>query len=254
MFFVLSKTIAFLAKPIEILLLLTLLMMLSKNRTKRKRLGLVFLITFYCFSCPLIIDWLMKQYETPTQSIDSTPNYTYGIVLTGGLINESKSIGNKLHVGSQADRLWQAVELYKDKKIKKIIISGGDGYHKITPNTPTENDKAKEFLIKSGVSSGDIIQEIRAVNTYENAKFSRELLERNSQKVLIITSGFHLKRALACFKKQKIDADGFACAPISENYDIKWQDIFPSMDAFRNSDIIANEIIGLIIYKALGYI
>ena len=98
------------------------------------------------------------------------------------------------------------------------------------------------------------MQEKDAVNTYENAKFTKSLLPKNSGKVLIITSGFHLKRALACFKKQTINADGFAATPISDNYPFKWQDLIPAMGAFRDADILANEIIGLAVYKILGYI
>ena len=71
------------------------------------------------------------MYEFSNYEIVNSKNYDYGIVLTGGLINESKSLGDNIHLGPQSDRLWQTAELYKAKKITKIIISGGDGFHKI---------------------------------------------------------------------------------------------------------------------------
>lgn len=254
MFFVLSKTISLVLKPLGILFLLALLSLITKNHTKKKRLTAVFLVLLYLFSCPAIINPIFKSYEFPTSPISSTENYTYGILLTGGLVNESKSQNDNLFIGPQGDKLWQTVELYRAVKIRKIIISGGDGFKRKSKNFATENDKAREFLIKTGVNSIDIIQEKEAVNTYENAKFTKTLLPKNSDKVIIITSGFHLKRALACFKKQNINADGFATTPISENYPFKWQDLIPAMDAFKNADILANEIIGLVVYKILDYI
>ncbi len=254
MFFVLSKTISFVLKPLGILFLLAILSLITKNHTKKKRLIGVFLVLLYFFSCPAILNKFIKAYEFPTSQIQNTKKYTYGVLLTGGLINESKSQDSALFLGPQGDRLWQTVELYRAKKIQKIIISGGDGYDRKKENHATENDKAREFLIKTGVYVGDILQEKDAVNTYENAKFTKKLLLPQTEKVLVITSAFHLKRALACFKKQKIYADGFATTPISENYPFKWQDLIPKMDAFKNADILANEIIGLVVYKILGYI
>ncbi|MCP9764415.1 YdcF family protein [Lacihabitans soyangensis] len=254
MLFVLSKTISFVLKPIGILFLLALLSFITKNRTKKKRLNGAFLILLYFFSCPAIINKFIQAYEFPSAKIQNTKNYTYGILLTGGLVNESKSQDSALFLGPQGDRLWQTVELYRANKIKKIIISGGDGYERQSLTFATENDKAREFLLKSGVDAEDILREKDAVNTYENAKFTKKLLPQKTEKVLVITSGFHLKRAIACFKKQNIDADGFATTPISENYPFKWQDFIPTMDAFKNLDILANEMIGLAVYKTLGYI
>ncbi len=254
MFFLLSKTISFLLKPLGILFLLAVLSLITKNHTKKKRLTGAFLVLLYFFSCPAIINTIFKSYEFPTSPISSTQNYTYGILLTGGLVNESKSQNDNLFIGPQGDRLWQTVELYRAGKIRKIIISGGDGFERKSKNFATENDKAREFLIKTGVNAKDILQEKDAVNTFENAKFTKKLLPRKTEKVLVITSGFHLKRALACFKKQQINADGFATTPISENYPFKWQDLIPAMDAFKKTDILSNEIIGLAVYKTLGYI
>lgn len=254
MFFIFSKTIAFLAKPIGILFLLALFTIFFKNHTKRKRTGLLFLVILYIFSCPAIINPIVRAFEIPTRAISQLKSYNYGIVLTGGLINESKSLGENLFLGPQADRLWQAIELYKAQKIRKILITGGDGFDRAKQNRPTENNKAKDFLIKSGVQHEHILQEQNAVNTYENAKFTSKILEKHTDTVLIITSGFHLRRALACFEKLNVSVEGFACSPISDNYDFKWQDLFPSMDALRSSDIIANELIGLATYKLMGYI
>ncbi len=254
MFFVLSKTLAFLLKPIGILFIIALFNLSPKNRTKNKRMTIAFLVILYIFSCPAIINYILKMYEFSTYEIVNAKNYDYGIVLTGGLVNESKSLGDNVHLGPQSDRLWQAAELYKAKKINKIIISGGDGFHKFDSLIPTENDKSRDFLIKVGVKPEDIIQEKRAVNTHENAKFSKQVLANYNKNVLVITSAFHLKRALACFEKEKLKADWCATSPISDNYKFKLQDLIPSSDTFNDAETIANELVGLIAYKFMNYI
>ncbi|MCP9746673.1 YdcF family protein [Lacihabitans sp. CS3-21] len=254
MFFVLSKTLAFLLKPIGILFILTLFNLSLKNRTKNKRMTIGFLVILYIFSCPAIINYMLKMYEFPTHEIVNSKNYEFGIVLTGGLINESKSLGDNIHLGPQSDRLWQTAELYKAKKITKIMISGGDGFHKIDPLIPTENDKSRDFLIKVGVNPEDIIQEKKAINTHENAKFSKQLLPNYKKTVLVITSAFHLKRALACFEKEKLKADWYATSPISRNYNFKLQDLIPSSGTLSDAETIANELVGMVVYKFMGYI
>jgi uncharacterized SAM-binding protein YcdF (DUF218 family) len=254
MFFVLSKTFSFLAKPIGILFILGLFSISLKNRTKKKRLAIAFLVILYVFSCPAIVNLAIKAYEFPTYEISETKNYQYGIVLSGGLVNESKSIGDNINLGSQGDRLWQTAELYMAGKISKIIISGGDGFNRIDTRIPTENDKSRDFLLKVGVNPEDIIQEKRAVNTHENAKFCKLILSNYNEKVLVISSAFHLKRAVACFEKEKLKADWYATSPISDRYGFKIQDLVPSSDTFNNAETIVNEVVGLIVYKAMNFI
>ncbi len=254
MFFVLSKTLAFLLKPIGILFILALISLSLKNRTKNKRMTIAFLVILYIFSCPAIINYVIETYEFSTYEVSNAKNYEYGIVLTGGLINESQSLGDNIHLGPESDRLWQAAELYKAKKINKIIISGGDGYHKIDSLIPTENDRSRDFLLKVGVNLEDIIQEKRSVNTHENAKFCKQILSNYNKNVLVITSAFHLKRALACFEKEKLKSDWYATSPISRNYNFNFQDLIPSSNAFNDAETIANELIGLVVYKFMGYI
>jgi uncharacterized SAM-binding protein YcdF (DUF218 family) len=254
MFFVLSKTISFLAKPIGILFVLALFILSLKNHTKKKRMTIAFLVILYIFSSRAILNPLMEVYEFPTHEISKMQNYDYGIVLTGGLINESKSSGENIHLGQQADRLWQTAALYKAKKIKKIIISGGDGFNKSSRLLLTENNKSRDFLVKVGVRGEDIIQERKAVNTHENAIFCKQILPNYNKPVLIITSAFHLKRALACYEKENLKAHGYATSPISDNYPFKLQDLIPSSDTLNDADTLVNELIGLAVYKAMGYI
>jgi uncharacterized SAM-binding protein YcdF (DUF218 family) len=254
MFFIISKTISFVVKPLGLLLIMTLLQLFIKNHTKRKKLTIFILVYLYICSSPAIVNFCMSILEIPKLDIINVKNYQIGVVLSGGLINESKSTNQNLHLGNQADRMWQAAELYKMGKVKQILISGGDGFNETDKDYIYENDKARDFLIKCGVSPEDIMQEKKSVNTHENAFFSSKMIKNKTEKVLIITSGFHLKRALACFRKQNVLCDGYPSSQISQNTKSTYLDFIPSVNSFYSLDLLAKEYIGMLVYKIFGYI
>ena len=58
-----------------------------------------------------------------------------------------------------------------------------------------------------GIPSSAILQEGKSVNTHENAIFTQEILEeQNINKILLVTSAFHMPRSLKIFQHLGIDA------------------------------------------------
>lgn len=107
----------------------------------------------------------------------------------------------------QKYRIEKAVELYKQGRIKKLILSGGNGGISNECNdNRTEAELMKMLAIKMGVKEEDIYLEDKSNNSIENSlnviKLLNLLANINDIKGLIlITSQFHLKRCLAIFKK-----------------------------------------------------
>lgn len=169
-------------------------------------------------------------------------------------MNEEKPPVENLFLGSHADRFTQALLLYKEKKLKKILISGGD-LKLVSRPIQSEGKLAAEFLIKCGVKPSDIILENRAVNTYQNAKFTAELIRKNypGQKYILLSSASHLPRAIACFEKQ-----GFRITPFGTDYMSKkrrflWIQLIPSGYALDDAQTLMHEWVGFLIYKLMGY-
>ena len=257
MFFILSKSLSFFIKPLGIIILLLTIQYFIKNRTKKKRINLLILVLLYIFSCPAIVDYFIRKWEIPFSQIENTKPAEFGILLTGGLVKEDHSTGSKVHVGPQADRTWQAAELYRIGKIKKILISGGDGFKNDRGEQFSENNKTKDFLIRVGVNHKDIFQEKNAVNTFENARNCKaffEKMEINANNNILITSGLHMKRALACFKKQNIKCSPFCTTPETGSEKLTFLDFIPKAECFFESDQLFNEYIGMFVYKIMGYI
>ena len=91
------------------------------------------------------------------------------------------------------DRMNTAIKLYKNKKIKKIIVSGS-GY---------EVNAMKKYAIKNGVLENDIIGDNSGFNTFSSMKNIE-----NAKNIIIISQKYHLPRALFIASHFNIDAIG----------------------------------------------
>lgn len=95
-------------------------------------------------------------------------------------------------------RLDQAVEYLNENPQTRVIVSGGQGR-----NEPvSEAAGMKQYLVDAGIASERIEKEDRSTNTYENLKFSGELLDRKNNRVVIVTNNFHVFRSVKIAKKQ----------------------------------------------------
>lgn len=254
MFFLISKVLSFLIKPIGLIFIS--LFLIWKNR-KSKRVKTYILgsgLLFYILSNELIINELCLLYEYPAIARSEIKTHDIGIVLTGGLMNEEKAPVENLFLGNHADRFAQALLLYKEKKIQKILITGGD-LKLISRPIKSEGKLAAEFLIKCGVNPEDIILEGKSVNTYQNAKFTAELLRRQypDQRYILLSSAVHLPRAIDCFKKQKLAVTAFGTDYMAKKRRLLWVQLIPSGYALQDAQTLMHEWAGQLTYKIMGY-
>jgi uncharacterized SAM-binding protein YcdF (DUF218 family) len=69
----------------------------------------------------------------------------------------------------------------------------------------TTPEIAKRQLMSLGVPEQKIILENKSINTEQNAKFTKKLLEEhNLQRPILVTSAFHMERAVRNFKANDI--------------------------------------------------
>jgi len=108
-------------------------------------------------------------------------------------------------------RLDKAVAYLAANPDTKVIVSGGQG-----PNEAiTEASGMREYLINAGIAGERISMEDKSSNTYENLVFSRELLDSQNDRVVIVTNNFHVYRTLKIAKKQGYTkAEGLAASAV----------------------------------------
>ncbi|WP_300621969.1 YdcF family protein [uncultured Fusobacterium sp.] len=102
-----------------------------------------------------------------------------------------------VYSGDSGERTVKGVELLKDGYAEKIIFSGGAVYDNVRMA-----DLMEAHAIKLGVDPNKIIKDREAGTTYENALFTRDLLEANGyKKIILVTSNYHSRRSYLTTKK-----------------------------------------------------
>jgi len=95
-------------------------------------------------------------------------------------------------------RLDVSIRYLKDNVKTIVIVAGGRGkYEDIT-----EAQAMREYLLVNGVGEARIILEDKSRNTIENIRNSRALIRDTSTRIVLVTSDFHIFRALSIAKKQ----------------------------------------------------
>lgn len=102
-----------------------------------------------------------------------------------------------------ADRVDTAIELYRARKVDRILVSG-DNRH------PSYNEpKAmQDYLIERAVAPRDVIVDYAGRSTYETCLRAREVF--GLQRAVLVSQGYHLPRALYIANQLGLDAVGMA--------------------------------------------
>lgn len=119
------------------------------------------------------------------------------IVLGSGLINDQVP-------PLLAQRIRKGVHYYHKLKHKPIMIfSGGKG----DDESISEAQAMSDYALTLDVNPSHILLEDQSLNTYQNLLYSKKLFNKKDH-VLIVTSNFHVFRALLLSRKLKIKAKG----------------------------------------------
>ena len=113
-------------------------------------------------------------------------------------------------------RLTAALESYqKDRQL--IIVCGAQGGNEPRP----EGDVMRDWLTARGVPEGDVVAETESFNTRENLENAKDIMDsRGLSRALVVTSDYHVARALALCRQVGIDAVGKG-SPSKPEYFIK---------------------------------
>ena len=151
--------------------------------------GLILLISVICLT-------LILSKSTDRTAENSTDIKT--ILVLGSRINQ-----NKKPAKITQERLDAALLLAKNNPQAKIIVSGAKG----ADEPVSEAFSMKNYLITHHISADRIISEDKAGDTAETIAYSKKYFDG---KTVIVTSDFHLYRALYLAKQEGVKVEGFA--------------------------------------------
>jgi uncharacterized SAM-binding protein YcdF (DUF218 family) len=255
MFFFLSKTISFLIRPLTIILASLILSWGLRNPKWKKRMFYFGMGLLLLFSNDFLSNELMKAWEvevTPFASI--TRKYEYGIILSG-VAKAEVGPADRIYLASGADRITHTLQLYRMGYIRKILISGGSG--RLFGDGEREADELSSLLKLMGVPQEDILIENNSRNTHESAVAVKQMLSDKTtpDQCLLITSSYHMRRSLGCFKKSGWPTDGFSVDFLSHNRQFYFDVLFiPKLEAIFNWNVLFKEWAGYTMYWMMGYV
>ncbi len=240
---VIRKLISALFLPVPITLLLCaiglLLIFFSESIFWGRFLILLsFLVLLLASTSPvpnLMLQNLESQY-TPLKNIPQDIKYI--VVLGGGSSGQTDlPANNKLSAASMA-RLVEGIRLQQKIPGSKLVLSGGGLF-----GSPTDGETMNQVAAMLGVNKNNIELELTSKNTYEEAVNLKKLL--NNKPFILVTSAFHMRRAMALFKKQ-----GMHPIPAPTHFRLRQhhysvKSYLPNTLNILNTDIAIHEYLGL---------
>ena len=97
--------------------------------------------------------------------------------------------------GDTTERTAEGIELLKEGYAPYILFSGAARTGKVS-----NAEMMRNYAIKQGIAKDKIFIEEESTSTYENALFSKKILEENNFKeIILVTSPYHQRRAYMNF-------------------------------------------------------
>lgn len=160
--------------------------------------GLGVLLVTGLFSYLLVMEQICKiQPELPLKAM----------IVLGAQVNPDGQASVQLEW-----RLNAALQAYQKQKMP-MVLCGGQGKDEKEPESVT----MARWMIQRGVSPEEIKQDPISQNTKENIANSKLLLPEGDEAVLIVTSDYHLPRAIQLAKDAGLKPIGLG-SPIKPEY------------------------------------
>jgi uncharacterized SAM-binding protein YcdF (DUF218 family) len=256
----LSKVLPLLLLPISLSLiaaLLTLVFIIKGKRAWSLVSLLTSILVLWVAALPEVAGRLLwsleRQYvPVPTAEIPTADC----IVVLGGALGAAIYPRVEIELTDSSDRVYQAAKLYRKGKAKTVIVAAGN-----QPWNKGREPEARligELLVEWGVLRSSIVLDTESKNTRENAINAAAALQANGcESNLLVTSGWHMPRAIAAFKRV-----GVEMIPVSVDVGFVEGDsalftsvasFIPTADALATTSSAIKEWMGIWVYRWRGW-
>ena len=249
-----AKILTRLMYPSTLVLLLLLLAFVLLLIRRRRGAGLSLLTALalvFLGSSPLVSDLYHRhERQYPPTRVAQSPTADAIVLLAGDI---SIPVPPRVESQVRGNRSVHTLRLYQAGKAPLIIVSGGNVFPQegLRPEAAYTADLLQEW----GIPQSAIIFEGNSRNTRENAlETSRLLKSRQLNRVLLVTSAFHMPRALAAFRAVGIDAIPSPSSISAELVRPTLLNWIPSLDGLGTMQSVMHEKIGIFVYRIRGWI
>ena len=207
------------------------------------------------FSQPLVGEWLL---ETLEDDFEAAPVESYpavdAIVVLGGITAPPIPPRVSVDVQDGFDRLLHGVRLLKAERASVLVLSGGV-ISFLVGSDVAEAERLKALALEFGISDESLLLESESLNTHENAVFTVQLLrQRDLERIILVTSAFHMSRAVAVFKAEGLEVIAAPTDIRSVPRPMSVRRLMPDAEALRLSTIAVKEYVGWAVYWLRGWV
>ncbi len=250
MLYDLSKIFWIFGQPSNLLVILLLLGAVGLALGRRRARAFVGFIALIYLAIAVLPagQWAITPLEDRFPQ-PALPPHVDGIILLGGAVNVATTEAHdQVALNRFAERVTQTDMLARRYPDARLVISGG-----LTGRVSADLTEAKVMrraLVELGLDDSHMLLEEHSRNTYENAVDSAALAKPQPGQVwLLVTSAFHMPRAVGCFR-----AAGFDVLPFPVDYQTDAAPAlgFSFLGEARVLDLALHEWVGLAVYRLLG--
>ena len=249
--FITAKLLQFATQPLAWVALLLLGALIGMHWGLR--LGWAALTVLIVQGWEPLPDALIRQLEARhPEAAASTPLAGYaGVVVLGGALEPAYvwQGHSQPALNEAGERMTAALPLLQQSPKLRLLFTGGDG--QLFAGSLTEAQRAARFFATMGVAPERLLLESASRTTYENAVFSARLPSVDPrQPWLLLTSAWHMPRAMASFQKA-----GWNVTPYPVDFRAgsatPWTE-YSLADGARKWHLLLHEAVGLLAYRLTG--
>jgi uncharacterized SAM-binding protein YcdF (DUF218 family) len=253
--FYISKVFWGVLQPAMLLLILTVAgAVLLGTRYQRAGRGLVIAaaVFFVVGGIGPLSTWMILPLEDRFPRADLGDRPVDGIVILGGSEDARVAKGRGTHaLNESAERMTEAATLARRYPDAKILFTGGTV--EIIREPTVEADAAGMVLRDLGIGSDRLLLERKARNTAENATLAKELADpKPGQRWLLITSAWHMPRAMGLFRKAGFDVESWPTDYRTAGTRDAWMLFASPVEGLRRLDFVVKEWLGLLVNRVTG--
>jgi uncharacterized SAM-binding protein YcdF (DUF218 family) len=255
MFLSLSKTLDLFLSPLTWALGLALAAALLGRRRPRAAAAaaLATAAVLWIFAAEPVASFLFRRAEaSAVRTFDSAAIYDAVIVLGGGLEPDATEQAGEPELNAAGERFLRGFELLREGRARHVLLSAGTLDRR--PGAVAEASVFAKELERLGIAPERIVAEARSRNTRENAVESARIVrERGWKRLVLITSAFHMERALGCFRAVGLTPDALPVDYRSYDPARRTGSWAPRSGALAASTDALHELFGRAVYRVVGY-
>jgi len=253
-FFIASKIVWALLSPASLIVMLGVSAWIALaagwQKLSRRLLAICALLLLVIGFLP-VGEWAIAPLEKRFLTNPALPQSVDGIVVLGGFISPQLSQAwMQAELGGAADRLTNFLYLAELYPSAQLVFTGGSG--SLSRQEQKEAEPARLLFDQLGLAERAIIYESASRNTQENVANTKILLNPAAdQNWLLVTSAFHMPRAIGVFCEQQWPIQPYPVDHYSRTGDLlRIEFAFAAHLSVLNTAL--KEWLGLIAYRISG--